>query len=84
MPVIFLFMYLRLLIVTPSNSAADLVAERLVDSGRLRASDMVRLIAYQVCKFKPVVYACASVYRNLNRVYLISSIICTLLFLLEI
>ncbi|MPC29800.1 RNA helicase Mov10l1 [Portunus trituberculatus] len=38
----------RLLLVTPSNSASDLVAERLVESGRLETSDMVRLIAYQV------------------------------------
>lgn len=34
--------------MTPSNSASDLVAERLIDSGRLGTSDMVRLIAFQV------------------------------------
>ncbi|XP_017797933.1 PREDICTED: probable RNA helicase armi [Habropoda laboriosa] len=36
----------RMLIATPSNSSANLIAERLVDSGVLKPSDMVRLIAY--------------------------------------
>ncbi|XP_063880940.1 RNA helicase Mov10l1-like isoform X2 [Scylla paramamosain] len=40
----------RLLLVTPSNSASDLVAERLVEFGGLETSDMVRLIAYQRLK----------------------------------
>lgn len=56
----------RLLIVTPSNSASDLVAERLMDSGRLRTSDMVRLIAYQVSQLKAVVCVRVSVYKSAN------------------
>ncbi|KAG0692718.1 RNA helicase Mov10l1 [Chionoecetes opilio] len=40
----------RLLLVTPSNSASDLVAQRMVESGRLGTSDLVRLIAFQRSK----------------------------------
>ncbi|XP_018362721.1 PREDICTED: probable RNA helicase armi [Trachymyrmex cornetzi] len=36
----------RLLIATPSNSSANLIAERLLDSNILKPGDMVRLIAY--------------------------------------
>ncbi|OAD54050.1 putative RNA helicase armi [Eufriesea mexicana] len=36
----------RLLIATPSNSSANLISERLLDSGVLKPGDMVRLIAY--------------------------------------
>ncbi|KAK9298847.1 hypothetical protein QLX08_007954 [Tetragonisca angustula] len=36
----------RLLIATPSNSSANLISERLLDSGILKPGDMVRLIAY--------------------------------------
>lgn len=36
----------RLLVATPSNSSADLVAERLLDSGHLKPGDLVRLVAY--------------------------------------
>ncbi|XP_078048226.1 putative RNA helicase armitage [Augochlora pura] len=36
----------RLLIATPSNSSANLIAERLLDSGILKPGDMVRLIAH--------------------------------------
>ncbi|XP_053992701.1 probable RNA helicase armi isoform X1 [Hylaeus volcanicus] len=36
----------RLLIATPSNSSANLIAERLLDSGVLKPGDMVRLIAH--------------------------------------
>ncbi|XP_018053308.1 PREDICTED: probable RNA helicase armi [Atta colombica] len=36
----------RLLVATPSNSSANLIAERLLDSNILKPGDMVRLIAY--------------------------------------
>ncbi|XP_076632945.1 putative RNA helicase armitage [Colletes latitarsis] len=36
----------RLLIATPSNSSANLIAERLLDSNVLKPGDMVRLIAH--------------------------------------
>lgn len=36
----------RLLVTAPSNSAADLIALRLIDSGVLRPGDLVRLISY--------------------------------------
>ncbi|XP_076244861.1 putative RNA helicase armitage [Calliopsis andreniformis] len=36
----------RLLIATPSNSSANLIAERLLESGILKPGDMVRLIAH--------------------------------------
>ncbi|XP_076298208.1 putative RNA helicase armitage isoform X2 [Lasioglossum baleicum] len=36
----------RLLIATPSNSSANLIAERLLDSGTLNPGDMVRLVAH--------------------------------------
>ena len=36
----------RLIACTPSNSAADLLAERLHRSGALKMSDMVRLNAF--------------------------------------
>ncbi|XP_033194501.1 putative RNA helicase armitage [Bombus vancouverensis nearcticus] len=36
----------RLLVATPSNSSATLIAERLLDSDILKPGDMVRLIAY--------------------------------------
>jgi len=34
------------LVATPSNSSADLVAERLLDSGHLKPGDLVRLVGY--------------------------------------
>ena len=37
----------RILIVTPSNSAADLIAERLHNSGHIKIGDMARLNAWQ-------------------------------------
>ncbi|XP_015114635.1 probable RNA helicase armi [Diachasma alloeum] len=36
----------RLLIATPSNSSANLISERLLDSGALKPGDLVRLIAH--------------------------------------
>ncbi|KAK0163342.1 hypothetical protein PV327_007034 [Microctonus hyperodae] len=36
----------RLLVATPSNSSANLIAERLLDSGVLKPGDLVRLIAH--------------------------------------
>lgn len=36
----------RLMIATPSNSSANLIAERLLDSGVLKPGDMVRLVAH--------------------------------------
>lgn len=36
----------RILVATPSNSSADLIACRLVDSGRINRGDMVRLNAF--------------------------------------
>ncbi|XP_018406315.1 PREDICTED: probable RNA helicase armi isoform X1 [Cyphomyrmex costatus] len=36
----------RLLVATPSNSSANLIAERLLDSNILKPGDLVRLIAY--------------------------------------
>lgn len=36
----------RILIATPSNSSADLIALRLHESGRIKVGDMVRLNAY--------------------------------------
>lgn len=36
----------RILIATPSNNSANLVAERLLDSGILKPGDMVRLVAH--------------------------------------
>ncbi|XP_069701618.1 probable RNA helicase armi [Periplaneta americana] len=36
----------RLLVATPSNSSADLIAERLLDSGILLPGDLVRLVGY--------------------------------------
>lgn len=36
----------RLLVAAPSNSAADLIALRLIDSGVLKPGDLVRLIGY--------------------------------------
>ena len=37
----------RLLVVAPSNSAADLVAQRLLASGRLQLGDLARLNSFQ-------------------------------------
>lgn len=37
----------RLLVATPSNSAADLIAMRLIDSGILKPGDLIRLVAYR-------------------------------------
>ncbi|KAF2879925.1 hypothetical protein ILUMI_26254 [Ignelater luminosus] len=37
----------RLLVATPSNSAADLIALRLIDSGVLKPGDIIRLVAYR-------------------------------------
>lgn len=37
----------RLLVVGPSNSAADLIALRLLDSGQLTPGDLVRLVAFR-------------------------------------
>lgn len=34
------------MITAPSNSAADLIAVRLIDSGVLKPGDLVRLISY--------------------------------------
>ncbi|XP_042220663.1 RNA helicase Mov10l1-like [Homarus americanus] len=39
--------YSRILIITPSNSASDLVVERLLTFGELKKVDLVRLNAYQ-------------------------------------
>lgn len=36
----------RILVATPSNSSADLIAHRLQESGRVHVGDMVRLHAY--------------------------------------
>ncbi|XP_011862621.1 PREDICTED: probable RNA helicase armi [Vollenhovia emeryi] len=36
----------RLLVATPSNSSADLIAERLLDSNILKPGDLVRLVAH--------------------------------------
>lgn len=38
----------RLLVTAPSNSAADLIGLRLLDSGVLAPGDLVRLVAYKV------------------------------------
>lgn len=38
----------RLLIATPSNSAADLIATRLIDSGVLKPGDLIRLVAHHI------------------------------------
>lgn len=37
----------RILVVAPSNSAADLIALRLLDSGVLEPGDLVRMIAFR-------------------------------------
>lgn len=39
--------YSRLLVAAPSNSAADLIALRLIDSGVLKPGDIIRLVAYR-------------------------------------
>ncbi|KAI8503666.1 hypothetical protein Bbelb_186370 [Branchiostoma belcheri] len=39
--------YSRIIACTPSNSAADLLAERLHNSGQVKQADMVRLNAFQ-------------------------------------
>ncbi|KAL1128994.1 hypothetical protein AAG570_013526 [Ranatra chinensis] len=36
----------RLLVATPSNSAADLIAERLLESGCLQQGDLLRMVGY--------------------------------------
>lgn len=36
----------RLLVATPSNSSANLISERLLDSGALRPGDLVRLVGF--------------------------------------
>lgn len=38
----------RILIATPSNSAANLMAERLLDSNVLQPGDMTRLVAHHL------------------------------------
>lgn len=38
--------FFRLLITAPSNSASDLIALRLIDSGVLKPGDLIRLISY--------------------------------------
>ena len=37
----------RILVATPSNSSADLVAARLIKSGKVKVGDLARLNAYQ-------------------------------------
>lgn len=37
----------RILVGTPSNSAADLIAIRLIDSGTIKPGDLVRYVAYR-------------------------------------
>lgn len=37
----------RILVGTPSNSAADVIATRLVDSGVLKPGDLIRFVAYR-------------------------------------
>lgn len=37
----------RILVGTPSNSAADVVATRLIDSGILKPGDLIRFVAYK-------------------------------------
>ena len=41
----------RILIVTPSNSASDLITERLISAKILNKDDIIRVNAYQVCIF---------------------------------
>ena len=36
----------RILVATPSNSSADLIVERLADSGRFQSGDMARINAF--------------------------------------
>lgn len=36
----------RVLVVAPSNSAADLLAQRLIDSGKLLPGQLLRLLAF--------------------------------------
>lgn len=38
----------RLLVATPSNSAADLIALRLIDSGCIKPGDMIRFVANRI------------------------------------
>ncbi|XP_063245022.1 probable RNA helicase armi isoform X2 [Bacillus rossius redtenbacheri] len=44
--VLHLMPHSRLLIATPSNSSANLIAERLLDSNYLRPGDLIRLVGY--------------------------------------
>lgn len=38
----------RILLATPSNSASDLIATRLINSGRLKPGDLVRLVSHKL------------------------------------
>ena len=43
---LFFYLVIRLLVATPSNSAADLITERLLDAGDLEQGDLLRMVGY--------------------------------------